>query len=264
MKLIDDTKLAKTINRIIDDINSLDKYYIDYGPVQLELPKRFLYRGLDKQKFWEAEDVADVLANYKLISETLKISEEDQFLDKSDLDNMQKSISDFVNNPNTTKADLRKYRKSVQEFKRAVYAFKNEIRLPMNSMNYNYVMLDNVSLGDFELKKNPHWDYCELTIKDGFKNKIDGVVYYDKKVRTSNKILENELMMAKSYPDHSTTFDIMFQAIPTNEYIPLINTSDMDIIYHDPKLNILRITKSNGTHEKVSPIDVRSVVPKYS
>ena len=259
MKLLDDDKLWKTIDRYIKNIHDLEPYFIKFGPVEVELPKKFLYRFLEKQKCWEADDINDVKDNYSLIN----------------------TVSDIMNGKE--KADFREYMKRsirIKTFKDAWKFFKaakkmnrslKQSNLEMgivddgsDKSNCNIVTLDNIYLGDYNIKETSQYTCCDLTIKDRFNNTIPGIVMYNQKFLHQAGSLEEDLAMASSHADYSMAFDISFNALPVGVTISKFYGLYKQKVNPEPKLRILSIHKTSGNKKDFFPIDIRRFMPQYS
>ncbi|MGV8086889.1 MAG: hypothetical protein ACP5N1_04620 [Candidatus Woesearchaeota archaeon] len=266
MKPIDEDKKIETIDKLIDDINKKDKYHVSIGPLEIEIPKKFFYTIMEKQCFWEATNIADVIDNYEKITQVvIPYTEEEEKDLKNRLEESLKKSLDSQNISGWSRlykfyggiiSDL----KAIKKVTKVIH--QTELRLPSDKINNNIVFLDNVYLGDYKFRNSKSYDACDMIIKDNFGNQVAGVALYNQKIIKNVGTLEEELSVAMSHADYSTSFDITFSAIPRRVQKSSFSFGKNKI--YDSKLNIHSIQKHTGMKEDLFPIDVGVVNTKYS
>jgi len=247
MKLLDDKKTVSAIDKIVDRISGANTIIL--GPVKIELPEEYAHKKIGQYKFWQAEDIADLIDNYSLVS---KLDREDSEYNKKLNDWFQETVLDM----NLSEKDFKEFYNELLKILEFNQKISMESRIPPEMENNNIVILENIYLGNFSIAENKYYHKCEMKVKDNKGENISGVMYYNPKF-VLLKERQNDIDKVLPYKEYTKPFDITFKAMPL--YIK--QPGKKKLTTYPPKIEILSITNSDGLEEVIRPSSNKDYVP---
>ncbi|MGV8172420.1 MAG: hypothetical protein ACP5OA_07045 [Candidatus Woesearchaeota archaeon] len=262
MKSIDDDKLIAKTDKMLDYI-SQNALKTHIGKLTLEWPKGFFYQMMAGHKYWEADDISDVINNYSLVDKVSK----DFMKQPENMSLLKKALMDSIDKSNLSIDDFEEIKTILADMTKASDEICKELGWRTGHSNPNQVSLDNVYLGDYDEFKNNIYTRCNLTVKDRRYKTIPGMVLFSEKMLKGSDTdsIKKSLEMARSYKDYTMAFDIEFQALPKYRMNiePHVPGAVLETVYKGPKLYITNITKTGGDKKIFRPADIGMFVPTY-